>query len=133
MIRTYQMILVASTLSLSWLGMQVVHEAGHVLLAWTSGETVHRVVLHPLTISRTDASHDRHPPLVAWGGPLAALGLALREGDTGAREDLNRLRREARWDREARRFVCDRSNNANRSGLWGCGTPYSESRRLMHT
>ncbi len=35
--RAYQVILVASTLGLSWLGMQVVHEAGHVLFAWMGG------------------------------------------------------------------------------------------------
>ena len=81
--RLWQFILIASTISLSWLGMQVVHEAGHVLFAWVGGETVQRVVLHPLTISRTDATHDRHPLLVVWGGPLvgsvlplAALGIA---------------------------------------------------------
>ena len=81
--RTWQVVLIASTLDLSWLGMQAAHEAGHVLLAWAGGETVHRVILHPLTVSRTDATHDKHPLLVVWGGPvlgsilpLGALGLA---------------------------------------------------------
>lgn len=53
------------------------------LLAWLCGEQVFKVVLHPLAISRTDTSHDRHPLLVAWGGPvvgsivpLTALGVA---------------------------------------------------------
>jgi hypothetical protein len=80
--RLYQAILIASILGLSWLGMQIVHELGHVLAAWAGGEAVHRVVLHPLVISRTDTSHERHPLLVVWGGPvlgvllpLAALGL----------------------------------------------------------
>ena len=73
--RLSQVILITSTLGLSWLGMQVVHELGHVLTAWASGERVYRVVLHPLTISRTDASHERHPLLVVWGGPL--LGVLL--------------------------------------------------------
>jgi hypothetical protein len=73
--RLYQAILIASILGLSWLGMQVVHEAGHVLVAWAGGETVYRVVLHPLAISRTDTSHDRHPLLVVWGGPV--LGVLL--------------------------------------------------------
>lgn len=75
--RTYQVLLVVSTLGFSWLGMQVVHEAGHVVFARMSGETVHRVVLHPLTISRTDATHDRHPLLVVWGGPLVGSMLPL--------------------------------------------------------
>jgi hypothetical protein len=70
--RLYQITLIVSTLALCWLGMQVVHETGHVLAAWASGERVDRVVLHPLTISRTDATHDQHPLLVVWGGPLLA-------------------------------------------------------------
>src|SRR3954453_20257592 len=57
--------------------MQAVHELGHVLCAWAGGERVDRVILHPLTISRTDASHDRHPLLVVWGGPLLGSALPL--------------------------------------------------------
>src|SRR3954447_21268779 len=57
--------------------MQVVHELGHVLGARAGGERVERVVLQPLTISRTDASHDRHPLLVVWGGPLVGVILPL--------------------------------------------------------
>ena len=77
MVRLYQVVLIASTLGLSRLGMQVVHEVGHVLAAWASGEEVHRLVLHPLAISRTDTSHDRHPLLVVWGGPLLGVLLPL--------------------------------------------------------
>jgi hypothetical protein len=89
MSRLYQILLIASTLILCWLGMQAVHELGHVLGAWGGGETVSKVVLHPLVISRTDASHDRHPLLVVWSGPilgsllpLAVLGITrlLRSG-----------------------------------------------------
>ncbi len=68
--RLRQSALIVSTLGLCWLGMQVVHELGHVLAAFAGGETVHGVVLHPLAISRTDVSHDRHPLLVIWGGPV---------------------------------------------------------------
>lgn len=68
--RLSQLTLIASTLAYCWLGMQVVHELGHVLAAYAGGETVHRVVLHPLALSRTDVSHDRHPLLVIWGGPI---------------------------------------------------------------
>src|SRR3954447_13906439 len=57
--------------------MQVVHELGHVLGARAGGERVYRVVLHPLTISRTDASHDRHPLMVVWGGPLVGAMLPV--------------------------------------------------------
>jgi hypothetical protein len=62
--------------------MMAVHELGHVLGAWATGGTVARVVLHPLTISRTDLAVDPRPLLVVWAGPiigvllpLAALGL----------------------------------------------------------
>lgn len=79
--RLPQVALIASTLALSWLGMQAVHEAGHVLAAWAAGETVHRVVLHPLAISRTDATHGRHPLIVPWGeasgGTIFPLGMFL--------------------------------------------------------
>ena len=83
--------LIASTFVLSWLGMQAVHELGHVLGARASGETVSKVVLHPLVISRTDASHERHPLRVVWGGPilgsllpLVVLGISrlIRPGDS---------------------------------------------------
>jgi hypothetical protein len=57
--------------------MQAVHELGHVLAAWAGGETVSKVILHPLVISRTDASHDRHPLLVVWGGPILGSLLPL--------------------------------------------------------
>jgi hypothetical protein len=77
MSRLFQTLLIASTLILCWLGMQAVHELGHLLGAWAGGETVHKVVLHPLMISRTDASHDRHPLLVVWGGPILGSLLPL--------------------------------------------------------
>jgi hypothetical protein len=75
--------LIGSLLPLSWLGMMVVHESGHVLGAWLTGGTVARVVAQPWTFSRTDLSLNPHPLAVAWAGPLggvlfplAALGLA---------------------------------------------------------
>jgi hypothetical protein len=81
--RWHQCILIGSLLPLSWLGMMVVHEFGHVLGALVSGGTVCKVVLHPFTISRTELSHNPHPLAVVWAGPLvgvllplAALGLA---------------------------------------------------------
>ena len=38
--RLFQFALIASTLAYSWLGMQIVHEFGHVLAAYAGGETV---------------------------------------------------------------------------------------------
>jgi len=75
--RLSQFTLIASTLGFCWLGMQVVHEVGHVLAAYAGGETVSKVVLHPLAISRTDVSHVRHPLLVIWGGPILGSLLPL--------------------------------------------------------
>ncbi|MCY2992552.1 MAG: hypothetical protein NTY19_32425, partial [Planctomycetota bacterium] len=42
-----------------------------------SGGLVARVVLHPLTISRTDLSVNPHPLFVAWAGPVAGVLLPL--------------------------------------------------------
>jgi hypothetical protein len=64
------MFVILATLVACWLGMQAVHEAGHVLGARTTGARVERVVLHPLTISRTDVSENRHPLFVTWMGPI---------------------------------------------------------------
>jgi hypothetical protein len=68
--RLHQVVLIASTLTICWLGMMAVHEAGHVLAAWLTGASVVKVVLHPLTISRTDIGANPHPLVVVAGGPL---------------------------------------------------------------
>lgn len=68
--RFHQIILAVSTLLGSWLGLQAVHEAGHVLGARLTGGRVARVVLHPLSISRTDLAENPHPLAVAWAGPI---------------------------------------------------------------
>lgn len=70
-------VLIGSLLGVCWLGMQAVHEFGHVLHAWVSGGTVTRVVLHPLTISRTDVHPNPRPNVVTWGGPLWGSVLPL--------------------------------------------------------
>jgi hypothetical protein len=49
-----QVVLIASTVLASWLGMQAAHELGHVIGALATGGQVVQVVLNPLTISRTD-------------------------------------------------------------------------------
>ncbi len=68
--RLHQVVLISSTVLGSWLGMQAVHESGHVLGAWLTGGQVSRVVLHPLTISRTDLAENPGPLIVVWAGPL---------------------------------------------------------------
>jgi hypothetical protein len=68
--RRFQIQLIAATVVFSWLAMQVVHECGHVIHAWTSGGHVARVVLYPFEISRTEVTPNLRPQFVAWGGPL---------------------------------------------------------------
>lgn len=65
-----QLLLFAASGAFCWLGMQAVHEFGRVLHAWWSGGGVVRVVLHPLTISRTDVSPNPNALFVVWGGPF---------------------------------------------------------------
>jgi hypothetical protein len=62
--------LIAVTLLASWLGMQAIHELGHVLAAKVTDGVVTNVALHPLGISRTDVAPNPHPLTVVWGGPL---------------------------------------------------------------
>ena len=50
--------------------LELLHELGHVLGAVISGGQVERVVLHPLTISRTDLRENPHPLWVVWCGPI---------------------------------------------------------------
>jgi hypothetical protein len=75
--RIPQAILIVSTLVGSWLAMQAVHEFGHVLGAWATGGRVERVVLSPLTISRTDLAENPRPLLVVWAGPVLGVALPL--------------------------------------------------------
>ena len=71
--RLRQVVLIGSVVLGSWLGMQAVHEFGHVLGAWLTGGRVARVVLHPLTISRTDLAHNPSPLVVVWAGPIVGV------------------------------------------------------------
>jgi hypothetical protein len=75
--RLHQLMLIGSTVLGSWLGMQAVHESGHVLGAWITGGSVARVVLHPLTISRTDLVHNPSPLIVVWAGPVFGVATPL--------------------------------------------------------
>ena len=75
--RLDQIILIVFLIAFSWLAMQAVHELGHVLGAWATGGTVTKVVLHPLTISRTDVNPNPRPLLVVWAGPVLGVVLPL--------------------------------------------------------
>ena len=75
--RQHQIVLIASTVLGSWLGMQAIHESGHVLGAWVTGGRVERVVLHPLTLSRTDLAYNPSPLLVVWAGPVIGVVVPL--------------------------------------------------------
>lgn len=70
MARFHQALLIASLVVLSWLLMQAVHELGHVIAARATGGTVTKMVLYPLSISRTDVEPNPRPLIVAWGGPI---------------------------------------------------------------
>jgi hypothetical protein len=75
--RLHQFVLIGSILPLSWLGMMLVHEFGHVLGAWITGGTVAKVVVQAWTISRTEFSHNPHPLIVVWAGPVGGVLLPL--------------------------------------------------------
>ena len=71
--RFYRWTFILLFLTVCWFGMQAVHELGHVLAAWSSGATVERVVLLP--ISRTDTSNVEYPLFVYGAG--AVVGTVL--------------------------------------------------------
>lgn len=65
-----QIVLITTTLLSAWLLFQAVHELGHVVGGWLTGGEILRVVLHPLTISRTDLGTNPSPLIVCWFGPV---------------------------------------------------------------
>jgi hypothetical protein len=75
--RLHQVLLIGSFLPLCWFSMMAVHELGHVSGAVATGGRVEKVVLHPLTISRTDVSPNPSPLLVVWAGPAVGVVLPL--------------------------------------------------------
>lgn len=68
--RFHQIVLMVSVVACCWFAMQGVHEFGHVIGAVSTGGGVHRVVLHPLGISRTDVTPNPQPAIVVWLGPI---------------------------------------------------------------
>jgi sterol desaturase/sphingolipid hydroxylase (fatty acid hydroxylase superfamily) len=75
--RLFQILLIVTFIGFSWLAMQVVHEAGHVLVARSTGAEVIKVALHPLIMSHTAIGENPHPLAVVWGGPLVGCLLPL--------------------------------------------------------
>src|SRR4029079_7020427 len=75
--RVHQAVLIGSTIVGSWLGMQAVHEVGHMLGAWLTGGQVTRVGLGPFGFSRTDVGNNVHPLVVAWAGPIFGVLIPL--------------------------------------------------------
>jgi hypothetical protein len=75
--RFWQGLLFIATAGCCWLGMQAIHEFGHVLGAWCSGGTVQRVFLNPRAFSRTDLWVNPHPLVVSWCGPVLGAILPL--------------------------------------------------------
>ena len=75
--RFQQLLFAVSLVALSWFAMMAVHELGHVIGAFVTGGSIRRVVLYPLTISRTDVSPNHHPVVVVWLGPIVGCFLPL--------------------------------------------------------
>jgi hypothetical protein len=75
--RLHQLLLIGSFLPLCWLLMQAVHELGHVAFALATGKMIGKVVLHPLSISRTDLADYSRPLQFVWAGPLIGVLLPL--------------------------------------------------------
>ena len=72
-----QLTLILCFMSFCWLGMQAVHELGHVVAAWLTGGEVLAVVLVPWEISRTDIGTNPHPLMVVWAGPVVGVLVPL--------------------------------------------------------
>ena len=77
MTRVHQAILIGSILVASWLGMQAIHECGHVIGALMTGGEIKQVVLNPLSFSRTDLGLNPNPLTVVWAGPIFGALLPL--------------------------------------------------------
>ncbi|MEM9942666.1 MAG: hypothetical protein AAF939_13970 [Planctomycetota bacterium] len=75
--RLHQVLFIVSVLALSWFAMMAIHELGHIAGAIATGGTVQKVVLHPLTISRTDVSPNPSPLVVVWLGPIIGSVLPI--------------------------------------------------------
>lgn len=75
--RLWQGLLVLSTVGFSWLAMQAVHEAGHVLHLLATGGSIEHLTLHPLRLSHTLPATNPAPLATVIGGPLWGVLLPL--------------------------------------------------------
>jgi hypothetical protein len=75
--RFWQALLIVTFILFCWLGMQAVHELGHVIMARYTGAEVIKVALHPLVFSHTHVAENPHPLAVVWGGPVLGSVLPL--------------------------------------------------------
>jgi len=89
--RGFQFLLILSTLCISWLGMMVVHEFGHVVSAWLSGGIVARGGPAPAPILAHRTASESHPLFVAWGGPVIGVCASLSHINNLALQALARL------------------------------------------
>ena len=75
--RLLQILLITTFIGSSWLGMQIVHELGHVIVVRLTGGEVIKIALYPLIVSRTDLGQNPHPLAVVWGGPIIGSAFPL--------------------------------------------------------
>src|SRR4029079_4966688 len=75
--RQHSAILIVSTLALSWLAMQAVHELGHIATSRMTGGTVTQVFLCPTGLSYTQFDENPRPLIVAWMGPIVGSIMPL--------------------------------------------------------
>ena len=68
--RLQQLMFAVAAVLTCWLGMMAVHELGHMIGAILTGGRITCVVLHPLSISRTDVHPNPNPIVVVWSGPV---------------------------------------------------------------
>ncbi len=63
-----QTLLIVILISFCWLTIQATHEFGHITVVWLSGGSIDRVILHPMTFSRTDVKENPPPVFEVWSG-----------------------------------------------------------------
>ena len=70
-------LLIVFTILGSWIGMQWVHEAGHVLGALCTGGSIQSIQLPPLNFSQTHIHPNPHPLIASWAGAVFGVIMPL--------------------------------------------------------